>query len=196
MKKRTFILSLALCTFLFSCDRVNDTEKDLVINSKKLSANFLNDNLDIIKKLSKKSKKYSKSSLELKETNNHSISTADSDYVTLYNNAVNYLTNYGGMSQEEIKNTFKVDGDYRVIITAIALSQLEEENVETTAFGLQYKTQGSGVGNCVLEAAGVNALIRRGGAKLLARKVAAKFVPYVGWGLAAADFADCMGWFD
>lgn len=51
------------------------------------------------------------------------------------------------------------------------------------------------VGGCVLEGLGVRSMFK-GGAKKIAKKLAKvalkKAIPYVGWGIAALDFANCM----
>lgn len=51
------------------------------------------------------------------------------------------------------------------------------------------------VGGCVMEGLGVRSLFK-GGAKKIAKKLAKvalkRAIPYVGWGIAALDFANCM----
>jgi len=57
------------------------------------------------------------------------------------------------------------------------------------------------VGNCVLEAVGVNTLVEVYGGKITqkitkaaVKKVASKAIPVVGWLVAAYDFGSCMSW--
>lgn len=57
------------------------------------------------------------------------------------------------------------------------------------------------VGNCILEAVGVNALADAWGGKITSKitkqavkKVASKAVPVLGWAVATYDFGSCMSW--
>jgi hypothetical protein len=78
-------------------------------------------------------------------------------------------------------------------------------NFATLFLGVQNTYAQSGIGNCTLEALGVNAVISgfSGGIKKLGkkgvlkiiRKVATKYLGFVGAVIAVLDFADCMGWF-
>ncbi|WP_417430904.1 hypothetical protein [Halpernia sp.] len=64
----------------------------------------------------------------------------------------------------------------------------------------------SNVGNCILEATGINSLIQLGSGSLkklgkkgvmkIVGKVASKYLGAIGTAIAVLDFADCMGWFD
>lgn len=66
--------------------------------------------------------------------------------------------------------------------------------------------QSNTIGGCLEEAAGIGLLgeiagvglsryLKEKGVKKVIRKAAGKIIPGIGWGLAAYDFADCLGWF-
>lgn len=172
--------------FFSSCSDDNDIINEAPKTIKnKLFTN--SENLLLIKNLSNEYNKIQ--SRELK----NNIPLIDENYIKLYNNSINYLIEEGDLTRIEILSLFPDTYDQRVIITAIGLSENisynNSNNIENSS--ISYR---SGVGNCVLEAVGINALVK-GAGKKVAAKVLSRFVPYAGWGLAAVDFADCMDWF-
>lgn len=210
--KKTVIKVMFAGILFFSCQRTTDSLEsfdDSIVETivgnpiaetpMRQSYSFVNSkNVEIIKSLSKKYKNN-----KLIETNNSRVlantqnSSLDNDYIYLYNEAVNYLLSTNEFTQEDLQELFPIKYDYRVIITAISVSKLVEnaninKNNSLNRYADTYQT--FGVGNCVLEATGIKALAE-GSMKKAAGRIAKRFVPYVGWGLAAADFADCMGWF-
>ena len=50
--------------------------------------------------------------------------------------------------------------------------------------------------DCILQATGIQAVVTGCLTKAAALQVAKKYIPYVGYAVALADFANCMGWTD
>lgn len=192
MKK---ILSFLFVFLLISCSSEDNNlvnDKDIknskFENSENISDSNNNDfinneNLSIINRLTS-DYHYQNENVSSKET---FTGIVNEDYIKLYNNSIRYLINEGGLSNEDIMSMFTEEYDQRVIITAMAVSEYNK------FYGDTYETASSGVGNCVLEAVGINALVN-GAGKKIATKVLSRFIPYAGWGLAALDFVDCMDW--
>lgn len=113
---------------------------------------------------------------------------------------VKYSSEY--LKQNEFDYTvFFEDGDPRIAIVAMSLSKYDRLTSASINFRNRVVTRG--VGGCVLEAIGIRSLldgsIKRLGAKyaakVISKKVLSRAVPYIGWGLATVDFANCMDWF-
>ena len=110
-----------------------------------------------------------------------------------------------------MEEIFGSKDDPRLVIFGLALlSAGNEDNSQTAAnfsnLFIQSTYAQSGVGNCVLEALGVNAAVdalkggikklgKKGAFKLL-KKIAGRTLGPIGVLLAVVDFADCMGAFN
>lgn len=115
------------------------------------------------------------------------------------------------IEEKDLEEIFGSKDDPRLVIFGLALLSAENEyNNQTVAdfsnLFIQSTYAQSGVGNCVLEALGVNAAVdalkggikklgKKGAFKLL-KKIAGKTLGPIGVVLAVVDFADCMGAFN
>lgn len=135
-------------------------------------------------------------------------------------NGIALLKSYG-LTDDEIINEFGSLSEPEIVTAALAVYRTEElardgfmikelnEDLDYEFASLLsfsgYAYAQSGVGNCILEAIGVNAVIQgfRGGIKKLGkrgvlrliRRVALRTLGWFGAAIAVVDFADCMGWF-
>lgn len=139
----------------------------------------------------------------------------------LVDSGVDLLRSYG-FTNAEIITEFGSLNEPNIAIAAFAIYEAElyaqegypveglDESIdyELVSFllGSQPVYAQSNIGNCVLEALGVNAVIngfkggikklgKRGALKLF-RKVALRYLGWVGAAVAVVDFADCMGVFN
>lgn len=80
---------------------------------------------------------------------------------------------------------FKGKDDLRLAVVGLALLELDEDMISTR----------TSVGGCVLQAMGLDALLKKGAKKAAAKLVAKavlKSIPYVGTAIVAVDFIWCM----
>lgn len=112
---------------------------------------------------------------------------------------------------KDLEEVFGNENDPRLVIAGLALLSMGNEDNNQTAINfsnifVQSTYAQSGIGNCVLEALGVNAAVdafkggikklgKKGAFKLL-KKVAGRALGPIGVALAIIDFADCMGAFN
>lgn len=180
-----FVLSFSSCSSDNNIDSTNDLMNN--IEERDQVPLFTNhQNLKLIKDLTQK--------VYAAQTKSESFDyTASSqEYIDLYNNSLDYLK-IMGIDIDDLAQLSVVELDSRVIITALAISNYYEVYVYTTK---------ASVGGCLLDALGLKALLEGGAGKIIAKKIAkqaakkvlTKMVPYVGWGIAAYDFSDCMEW--
>lgn len=92
--------------------------------------------------------------------------------------SLSYLTENGYNYEED----FESIEDPRIAWVALGLAEYDSMTKTT-------------VGGCVLEALGVNEILKAGGkqlAKIIAKQALKKAIPYVGAALAVADFVACV----
>ncbi|MBR6183518.1 MAG: hypothetical protein IKQ76_03005 [Bacteroidales bacterium] len=89
-------------------------------------------------------------------------------------------------NEYDFTEDFDDPDDPRIAIVALALAEYDR------TYGVATKTS---FGGCVLEAIGIGDLLHAGGkklAKVIAKQVIKKAIPYVGAALAVGDFVLCM----
>ncbi|MEE0236532.1 MAG: hypothetical protein UD961_10295 [Bacteroidales bacterium] len=119
------------------------------------------------------------------------VGECDDETLTLAAELVEVSKLYLEYNDLDISIYFDDPYDYRIAVVAMALAELDRQPEAVT------KTT---VGGCALEALGVDALVEGGikkiGAKaalkIVSKQVLKKAIPYVGWAIAAVDFAACI----
>lgn len=140
---------------------------------------FKNISYPVIVKLSDMSENFSATDTRAINESNDSINVLVSE-LTQY--SADVLYKIGIDVEAEFGNT----NDPRIALAGLALIEYQESiNAATRA----------NVGGCVLQAVGVNDLYKKGvkaAGKQIVKACVKKAVPYIGWGLTIADFANCM----
>lgn len=112
-----------------------------------------------------------------------------------------------GFSEEEVIRLVDGDKEKLIFVATLFTALLESPTTypETRSYAL-LKTQSesdedtcydsASITDCILRATGLKELITGCLTKKAALKLLSKIVPYAGYVVAAADFANCMGWVD
>ncbi|WP_337646262.1 hypothetical protein [Paraprevotella clara] len=105
-----------------------------------------------------------------------------------------------GFTEKDIRNVgAKTDED--IIFMAAIFTAIVEHPANTPRV-MKKGESGGGCYNankivdCILQATGIQAVVTGCLTKAAALQVAKKYIPYVGYAVALADFANCMGWTD
>ena len=118
------------------------------------------------------------------------VGECDDETLTLAAELVEVSKLYLEYNDLDISIYFDDPYDYRIAVVAMALAELDRQPEAVT------KTT---VGGCALEALGVDALVEgikkigaKAALKIVSKQVLKKAIPYVGWAIAAVDFAACI----
>lgn len=101
---------------------------------------------------------------------------------------VNISHDYLHANNIDMSDMFESD-DPRIAIVAMAIADIDKtlDNSSVTR---------TSIGGCVLEGLGVRGLVnglgKKAAAKAIGKLLLKRAIPYVGWGLFAYDFIDCM----
>lgn len=140
---------------------------------------FKDKSYPVIAKLSALSENYNTTDTRAINESNDSINVLVSE-LTQYSTDVLYKIGI------DVETEFDDTDDPRIALAGLALIEYQESiNAATRA----------NVGNCVLQAYGINGLYNKGvkaAARQIVKACLKKAVPYIGWGLTIADFANCM----
>lgn len=110
-----------------------------------------------------------------------------------------------GFEQSELDDLLE-DGDERIIFMATVFTAIiDQEPIYSTPGVIKTKLESSSVdddtcypsasvSDCLLRATGIKEILTGCLTKYAAFKILGRLVPYAGYTVAAADFANCMGW--
>ncbi|APY10086.1 hypothetical protein BWZ22_02025 [Seonamhaeicola sp. S2-3] len=220
------LIFLGLSFTIQSCNNDNDFyENGELTNLKELNDFYYtakNVAKNINEKLNASKKSKSISSKDLSLENNQQIDAELQVTITpLIQSGLDLLTSYGFSNQKLMLNFGSLDSP-NIAIVSFAIFEAEvlakegyviedldpniDYDIASILIGSQNVYAQSMIGSCVLEALGVNAVIKgfKGGLKKLGKKgalklfgkVASRYLGWVGAAIAIVDFADCMGAFN
>ncbi|MFV0391886.1 MAG: hypothetical protein ACK5KP_08410 [Paludibacteraceae bacterium] len=188
---------LFLIVGLISCSGNEDITEDLRISS---ASEYQELARPLVEELNSLVSTPSSSSGAMERIYSGDNSAQSNEYKELIKLSHSFLLNLGIDIEEDGEFASLIENDHRIILMAIVLSNIEISESDVSGRNNDTRTlskipsiqKGTGVGNCLLEAVGINALVNGAAKKVIAKKLLSRIVPYAGWAIAAIDFADCM----
>lgn len=188
----SIIIFLSLCYIITSCS-TDDTDLQLLEEQYKIKPT-----------LNKETSEFKSAFISVLNSNKSRVSNKEIEFsneqIDILKDKSLKLFKSHGFSKKEL-NKYGIKSDEHLILSATIFTALMEnpslsQNIKTRSENDETCYNGTSISDCLLRVTGIHEIITGCLTKKAILKILGKYVPYIGWATAVADFANCMGWVD